>query len=114
MSKQIHYVTVTDGNLKFECRDTTAECHTYPSCECEAWNDDHAAENGAGHETAHHEKCWMQWWFDTPAVTYNGSDYDDLTDTYIPRDMNREGYVWTSCDGETFEFDFETAESQGE
>lgn len=107
ISKQIHYVKIVDGQMKFECQDSTAKCHTYPACDCEQWNDNHAAENGAGHETTHHEKCWMQDWFDVPGATYTGDEFTDMTDTGVPADMNREGYIWTSCDGEILEFEFE-------
>lgn len=107
MNKQIHYVKIVDGQMKFECQDSAAKCHTYPACDCEQWNDNHATENGAGHENVHHNQCWMQGWFDVPGATYTGDEFTDMTDTGVPEDMNREGYIWTSCDSEILEFDFE-------
>ena len=109
MTQPIHYVKIVDGAMTFECRDATAKCHTNPACDCEQWNDDHCEDYGVGHETVHHEQCWMQDWFDVPGVTYTGDEFDDMSDTGIPADMNREGYISTSCDGEIFEFEFEGA-----
>ena len=106
MSKPIHYVKIVDGKASFECQDVTAKCHTYPACDCEAWDDDHADDFGAGHENVHYAECWMQDWFEIPGMTYTGPEYDDMTDTGVPSDMNREGYILTSCDGEILEFEF--------
>lgn len=107
MSTRIHYVKIVDGVAAFKCQDPAAECHTYPACECESWNAEHAKEYGPGHEAVKHEKCWMQDWFDAPGVSYEGDEFTDMTDTGIPEDMNRQGYITTECDGETLTFEFE-------
>ena len=111
MSENLHYVTVKpqsaeDGTeltptVKFQCKgDDTAACHIYPDCSCESWDDDHA------HETAHHQECWMQAWFDNECHSYEGDDTDDWGDWGIPAGMDRSGEVKVSFCEEYVEWEF--------
>src|SRR5216117_4431587 len=95
-----HYVTVTcnpdaDGDpgipsVKFECRgNRDSECHSYPDCDCEGWDEDHAEH----HPFVKHDECWMDGWFDSDAHVYTGADACKWDDTCVPRGMNRSGPI---------------------
>ena len=101
MSENVHYVTVTPGRadedgwryeeaaVKFECRgNQDSECHQYPDCDCEYWDDNHE------HPRVKHDECWMQGWFDSgTGHVYEGLDSDDRDDNGVPRDMARSGPI---------------------
>lgn len=110
MSENVHYVTVTPGRadedgwryeeaaVKFECRGNQgSECHQYPDCDCEYWDDNHE------HPRVKHDECWMQGWFDSEVGhVYDGADGDDRDDTCVPRDMSRSGPIATVFDIDGF------------
>ena len=110
--QQWHTVTVKDGEATFECTALYGACHFYPSCSCEQWTWDHYAEYGPGHEREHHERCWLQDWFDIGegSVSYAGPEYDDMQDSGIPPTMNRAGMIDAHCiGGEYVEWEFAEA-----
>ena len=113
MSENPHYITVTPGKLheddwrdeatvKFECRgDRDSECHQYPACTCESWDDEHE------HPRVKHDECWMQGWFDSEAGhVYDGEDSDDRDDNGVPRDMDKAGPVDVNFELEYVSWDF--------
>lgn len=117
MTENPHYVTVTPGTfdedadwrdeatVKFECRgDQDSECHKYPDCDCEYWDDNHE------HPRVKHDECWMQGWFESEAGhSYVGADFDDRDDNGVPRDMDRSGPIKTTYDIDGFvEWQFES------
>lgn len=116
MSTNPHIVTVKahyiDGvemtpDVEFTCAgDSTAECHNYPDCDCEAWDDGHEDEYGEGHERKPHDECWMQDWFDNDEHCYDGEDSDDMGDYGIPRNFNRSGPIKASFEMEYISWDF--------
>lgn len=107
-----HYVTVTPGALdedadwrdrptvKFECRgNRDSDCHSYPDCDCEYWDEDHERE----HAHVKHDECWMQAFFESEAGhVYNGPDAYDMDDSGIPRDMERSGFITSAYDIDGF------------
>lgn len=110
----IHYVTLTpkthlDGtelpsDLKFECRgDSSSDCHIYPACDCEYWDDDHAKE----HPRVPHDECWLQGWFDNDATSYEGDDFNDMDDCGVPCGVSRSGPIKTSFEVDYVGWEFE-------
>lgn len=98
----VHFVTVTSNGedepstVKFECRgDRDSKCHSYPDCECEAWDDEHESE----HPFVQHDDCWIQGWFDSwYGAVYEGEDCDDRDDNNVPRGMTRSGQITAHYD----------------
>jgi|GEM_PF-1934302 len=99
-----HYVTVSAGEpnadgtfpapvITFECRDPEAKCHTYPACDCDHWTEGHAEKYGEGHQLEHHDRCWLEDWFDVDAASYTGRDATDEFDHGFPRGVNRSGPI---------------------
>lgn len=100
-----HYVEVTSGEVNFDCLDPKRSCHLYPSCSCEHIGDDHE-DLGPEHVSVLQPDCWMEEWFRDPIANYVGSDRDDSTDTGVPEDMNREGYISAVYCDEVLEWSF--------
>ncbi|MFI6215673.1 hypothetical protein ACIBCD_27085 [Nocardia brasiliensis] len=104
MSEHLHFVAITGEadrpKIEFTCRgDRTAECHSYPDCECASWDTDH--EEQYGHPAVAHDQCWMQEWFqneDTHPYWETLPDFD-----YRP---GMSGPVTASFDSECVEWEF--------
>ena len=64
----LHTVIITGDEdsprIEFTCHGgTESDCHNYPACDCEGWDDDHH------HPKVTHELCWMQHWFDNDCIS---------------------------------------------
>lgn len=64
----LHTVTITGDEehprIEFTCNGgTESDCHNYPACDCEGWDDDHH------HPKVTHLECWMQPWFDNDCIS---------------------------------------------
>ena len=114
----LHHVTVTaqydsDGeeltpDVVFECRgDRASECHKWPDCSCESWDD---LSNGAdenGHPVVDQGECWMQGWFDHGAHEYDGDDADPAVGDYgLPAGLSKSGAIDVSFQGEYLNWRF--------
>ena len=67
-TKALHTVTITGDEehprIEFTCNGgTESDCHNYPGCDCESWDDDHH------HPKVTHLTCWMQSWFDNDCIS---------------------------------------------
>lgn len=63
----LHHVEIKgtddDPEIVFTCSGTReSDCHNYPACDCEVWDDEHQ------HPKVQHDECWMQNWFDNDAT----------------------------------------------
>jgi len=91
---ELHHVTydAVEDTLVFTCHgDDTAKCHHYPTCECESWAADHE------HPYVLHDKCWLQDWFDSLAVSYDHQDTN--IDGFGPYEVSGSGFVKAEFDG---------------
>jgi hypothetical protein len=87
-TESLHHVTfdAVEDTLTFTCHgDDTAKCHNYPACDCETWSDEHE------HPAVPQVQCWMQDWFDSLAVSYDG---DQNISGFGP-DVSGSGFVDT-------------------
>lgn len=117
--KPWHHVTVTshwdpdeemwdEPRIEFECAALYGDCHFYPACGCEWFEYNHFELNGPGHERVHHDRCWMQDWFEIPeSLSYEGEDGDGGRDGGLSEGMNRSGRIRACCVlGEYVEWEF--------
>ena len=84
-------------SVKFTCTaPDTADCHTYPKCDCEQWRwDEGKTHDDNGHERVSGQKCWLIDWFDNDDMAvYSGSDADYGRNDYVPA-VDRSGAIST-------------------
>lgn len=80
-----HIMTITDGVPSFTCTEASdAECHHYPACECDYYDDEH----DANHPKVQHEECWLALWYGIDPTTTQDMFIED--DDSMPRDATGE------------------------
>ena len=130
MTANTHSVTVTTrledqgtederrvvDRVTFTCTaPDTADCRTYPKCDCESWSWNEAGTHDEdGHARVPGQECWIAGWIDNEMGSYTGADADEMRDDYVPA-VDRSGPISArSIDGEYLEWNWASSPEQEE
>ena len=104
-AEHLHWAKITgdprNPQIEFTCHgDRSAECHSYPDCDCESYMLGAEFDN-QGHPFVPHDECWMQSWFRTESLD---PPPDELADNDLLPGMSGPIKAWGNDEYLEWEF----------
>lgn len=96
-----HIIAIVDGVAEFHCtNELTAPCHTYPSCGCEYWSEDH--DKDPEHAPVVQQLCYLSGWY---------ADGDQIDEAFmedeLPIPRNFKGEITVEWEGDFYSWHFD-------